>query len=99
MACVILDKMHPTGQVLNYDERDEFQSRGPKHLHVPVHLKDAPKTDESPDSEATDLLITFVIRDKDSYPKLWKLVTTVQNHKHALLWRKEKGLTCRFGAP
>lgn len=76
--------MHPTGQVLNYDERDEFQSRGPKHLHVPVHLKDAPKTDESPDSEATDLLITFVIRDKDSYPKLWKLVTTVQNHKHAL---------------
>ena len=44
--------MLPIGQVLNYDERDELQSRGPEHLHMPVHVKNAPKTEESPDSEA-----------------------------------------------
>ena len=102
MGCVILNKMHPIGQVLNYDEQNGFQSRGPKHLHVPVHVKYAQKIDESPDSEVTEFIdryITFAIRDKDFYPKLYKLLTTVQNHKHTLICHKENGLTCRFGAP
>ena len=100
MGCVILNKMHPIGQVLNYDEQNGFQSRGPKHLHVPVHVKYAQKIDESPDSEVTEFIdryITFAIRDKDFYPKLYKLLTTVQNHKHTLICHKENGLTCRFG--
>ena len=43
MGFVILCKMHPIGQVLNYYEQDEFQFRGPEDLHVLFHVKDAPK--------------------------------------------------------
>ena len=39
--------MHPIGQILNYDDRREFQQRtGLEHAHVQVHIKDAPKIDE-----------------------------------------------------
>ena len=85
MGCVILDKIPPIGRVLNYDERDEFQSRGPEHLLVPVHVKYDPKIDGRPDSEVIEFIdryITCAIPDKNSYPELYKLVTTVQNQTY-----------------
>ena len=98
VGCLILSKMHQIGQVLNYDK---FQSRGPKDLHVLFHFKDAPKIYESPYSEVIEFIdtyITFAVSDKDSYPELYKFVTTVNNCKHMCTCCKKKGVTFRFGA-
>jgi len=35
---VILSGMHPIGQILNYDDRREFQNRGVEHFHSPIHI-------------------------------------------------------------
>ena len=47
---VILSGMHTIGQILNFDDRREFQNRGTEHKHAPVHIADAPKIDENEDS-------------------------------------------------
>ena len=39
--------MHPIGQILNFDDRREFQNREKEHIHGPVHVVDAPKIDEN----------------------------------------------------
>ena len=31
---VILSGMHPIGQILNFDDRREFQNRGTEHMHA-----------------------------------------------------------------
>ena len=48
---VILSGMHPIGQILNFDDRREFQNRGTEHMHAPIHVVDAPKIDENEDEE------------------------------------------------
>ena len=99
---VILSGMHPIGQILNYDERREFQNRGTEHIHAPIHVLGAPKIDENDDSEVTEFIdkyITCALPNNDSYPELTKLVNTVQTHKHTFTCRKKKGVTCRFNAP
>ena len=50
---VILSAMHPIGQILNYDDRREFQNRGTEHVHVPIHVMGAPKIDEDSDDIVT----------------------------------------------
>ena len=47
---VILSGMHPIGQILNFDDRREFQNRGTEHIHSPIHVVDAPKIDENEDN-------------------------------------------------
>ena len=43
---VILSGMNPIGQILNFDDRREFWNRGTEYMHAPIHVLDAPKTDE-----------------------------------------------------
>ena len=47
--------MHPIGQMLNFDDRREFQNRGTEHMHAPIHI-DAPKIDEIEDSEVSEFI-------------------------------------------
>ena len=47
---VILSGMHPTGQILNFDDRREFQNRETKLMHASIYVVDASKIDENKDS-------------------------------------------------
>ena len=98
---VILNGMHPIGQILNFDDRRQFQNRRTKHMHAPTHIVDAPKTDENKDSEAVEFIdkyITCGVPDETKYPEMSNLVKKVQNYHHATTCKKKKGVTCRFNA-
>ena len=65
---VILSGMHPIGQILNFDNRKEFQNRGTEHMHAPFHVVDAPKIDENNNSEVMkfiDKYITCALPDEE----------------------------------
>ena len=103
---MLMSGMHPIGQILNYDDRREFQHRtGLEHVHAQVHIKDAPRineNDSSNDQEVVDFIdkyITCSLPDKDEHPKLHSLVNTVQKHHHTTTCRKKSGSRCRFKAP
>ena len=97
-----LSGMHPIGQILNFDDRREFQNRGTKHMHAQIHVVDDPKIDESNDSkviEFIDKCITCALPDEEKYPEINKLVRKVQTHHHTTTCRQKKRVTCRFNAP
>ncbi|XP_066926640.1 uncharacterized protein [Clytia hemisphaerica] len=103
---MLMNGMHPIGQILNYDDRREFQHRsGLEHVHAQIHIKDAPVIDEndsSKDNQVIDFIdryITCSLPDKEEYPKLYELVNTVQKHHHTTTCRKKSGSRCRFKAP
>ena len=90
------------GQVIDHNERREFQSRGAQHPHGILHVQGAPVFDEDRDEAVIrfiDKYITCAIPDKEQYPKLHKLVTTVQIHGHSQTCEKKKGVKCRFKYP
>lgn len=95
--------MHPIGEIINHDDRREFQQKtGVEHAHVAVHVKDAPRIDENEDSEVEkfiDKYITCSLPDEVQHPDINNLVKTRQTHYHTTTCRKKKGVTCRFNAP
>ena len=102
MGKVILSGMHPIGQVLNFDLRVEFASRGTAHFHCPIHIVGAPKIDVDEDSkviEFIDKYITCSLPDEEIDAELTNLVKTVQTHHHTHTCKKKKGVACRFNAP
>ena len=52
--------MHPIGQVLNHDDRREFQSRGVEHVHTSIHVVGAPKIDENEDSDVVEFIDKYI---------------------------------------
>ena len=95
--------MHSIDQILNFDDRREFQNRGTEHMHAPIHTVDAPKIDENKDSEAFEFIDKYIIAcalpNETKYPEMSKLVKKVQTHHHTTTCRKKKGVVCRFNAP
>ena len=100
---VILSGMHPIGQILNYDDRREFQNRATEHfLHAPIHVVDAPQIDVDDDETVTkfiDQYITYSLLDEDKHPILHNLVKKVQIHKHTSTCGRKKGVKCRIDFP
>ena len=99
---VILSGTHPICQILNFDDRREFQTRRTEHMHPPIYVAGAPKIDDNNDIKVIkfiDKCITHVLPDEEKYSEMNKLVQKVQTHHHTLTCRKKKGLTCRFNAP
>ena len=99
---IIYSGMHPVGQVIDHNERREFQARGAEHPHGILHVKGAPVFDEDSDAKVIkfiDKYITCSIPDKEKHPHLFKLVNTVQTHGHSQTCRKKKGVKCRFNFP
>ena len=45
--------MHPIEQILNYDNKREFQLRGAKHPRCGFYIMGAPRINENGDSEVT----------------------------------------------
>ena len=48
--------MHPIGQILNFDNPRDFQSRGTEHMRTTIHIVYAPKIDENEDSEVVEFI-------------------------------------------
>ena len=99
---ILYSGMHPVGQVLDHNERREFQGRGAQHPHGILHVKDAPVFDKDPDDKVVEFIdkyISCAIPDERQYPELHKLVTTVQTHGHSQTCKKKKGVKCRFNFP
>ena len=57
---VILSGMHPIAQILNFDDRREFQNRGIEHMLVPIHIVDAPKIDKNEDYEVVEFIDKYI---------------------------------------
>ena len=97
--------MHPIGQIINYDDLREFQNRGREHMHVPMHVLDAPTVNEDGDSNDIKVIsfiekyISCSLPNGTTNPGLYQLVKQVQTHFHTTTCRKKKGVKCRFGAP
>ena len=100
---VVVGGLYPIGEILNFDERSEFQSgTGVQHLHNIIHVKGAPLIDEQSDNEVItfiDNFITCSIPEKNKFPKLYELATTVQSHNHSFTCRKTRQKSCRFNFP
>ena len=99
---VILGGLHPIGQILNYDERGEFQDRGTEHIHAPVHVENAPTIENDSREDVIsfiDKYVTCSIPDKQLHPELNKLVNSLQTHHCTKTCKKKKGIKCRFNAP
>ena len=63
--------MHPTGQILNYNDRSEYQRRGTQHFHEPVHIENAPKINEDEDEVVTKFMnkdISSSLPNANQYP-------------------------------
>ena len=68
------------GQILNFDNRREFQNRGTEHMHALIHIVDAPKIDQSEDSEVVEFIYkytTCALPDETKYSKMSNLVKKV----------------------
>ena len=99
---ILYSGIHPIGQILNHDDRKEFQSREAEHPHAGIHVRNAPKIDENEGSEVEEFInkyITCSLPDESEYAELNNLVKTVQTHHHTFTCRKKKGVKCRFNAP
>ena len=99
---VILGGMHPIGQILNFDDGRDLQNRGTQHMHVPIHIADAPKIDENKCSEVVEFIdkyITYALPDETNYSEMTNLVKKGQIHHHTTTCRKKKGVVCRFNGP
>ena len=94
----VLSGLHPLGEILNYDQRAEYQTNtGCRHIHTPIHVKDAPKIDENTDEEVVSFIdqhITCEVPDEERYPDFHKLITKVQAHSHTQTCKKKKGVFC-----
>ena len=56
----ILNGMHHIGQILNFDDRREFQNRGTEQIHAPIHVVDALKIDENMNSKVTEFIDKYI---------------------------------------
>ena len=95
---VVLSGMHPAGQILNFDDKREFQNRVTEALYALIHIADAPKIDENEESEVVrfiDKYITCALPDDRKYPELSNLVKKVKTRYHATTCGKKKGIACR----
>ena len=68
---VILNGIHPIGQILNFDSQREFQNRGTEHIHAPIHVVDAQKDSEV--VEFTAKYTTCALTDETKYPEMSNL--------------------------
>ena len=95
---VILSGMHPAGQILNFDDKREFQNRGTEALYALIHIADGPKIDENEERELVrfiDKYTTCALPDDRKYPELSNLVKKVKTHCHTTTCRKKKGIAWR----
>lgn len=85
--------------ILNFDDLREYQGRGTKHFHIPLHGEGTPKLEDE-DSEVIEFIDQYVVCSL-SIRKLFKIEwsgKTLQSHHHTQTYRKKEGVVCRFNA-
>ena len=60
-AKVILSGIHLVGQILIFHDNREFQNKGIKHIHAPIHLPGAPKIYQNMDIKVTKFIDEYII--------------------------------------
>ena len=91
---VTFSRMNPIDQILNFDDRREFQNSGTEHTNAPIHILDAPKIDENEGSEVVesiDKYITCALPDETKYPEMSNLAKKLQTLHHTTTSGKKKG--------
>ena len=89
-------------EVSNYDDLREFKNRDTEHMHVPIHIVDAPKIDENEDSEIVEFINKYITRslpNEKKYPERSNLVKKLQTHHRTTTCRKKKRVLRRFNGP
>ncbi|KAJ8034442.1 ATP-dependent DNA helicase PIF1 [Holothuria leucospilota] len=100
---VILSPAQPIGEVVDYFYRVEFQQRGWPHIHCLFWVKNAPRIDQSTDTEVATFINQYVtckmpLPTQD--PELHEIVSSVQVHsKNHSKSCKKGGKRCRFNFP
>lgn len=82
--------MHPTGQILNHDNRREYQRRVTKNFHAPIPVANTPKTDEDDDEVVTECIgkyITCSLSNTDQYPEINEVEQRVPTLHHTTTCR------------
>ena len=78
----MLKGMHP---ILNFDNQREFQNRQIEHMHVPIHVVDAPKIEKNEDSNVVEFIdkqSTCALPDETKYSEVTNLVKKVKTQHH-----------------
>lgn len=105
--------MYLIGQILIHDDRREFHHRiGLEHLHIQIHVKDAPKIYENSSQNDCAELKTASHADtckiKTNTLDLHDMVSIIQTHHHKTTKKtkndkdeknNENDKDCGFGAP
>ena len=83
------------GQILNFDDRREYQDRSTKHFHAPLHVEGAPGLDKDEDDKVIEFIdpyITCSLPMKNEYSELNDLVKTLQSHtsSYSNMQKKER---------
>ena len=81
----------PSGEIVDYFIRIEFQARGSPHAHTIIWVKDAPKINVNPD----EVICKFV--DKYQCCEINDHSAKFQSHKHSATCRRNGA--CRFRFP
>ena len=56
---IILSDMHLIWQILNFDDRRDYQGRATEHFHTPLHTEGAPKLEDE-DSKVIELIDQYI---------------------------------------
>ena len=96
------------GDVTHYYWNKEYQARGAPHNHVLLWIDGAPVIDHDDPEDVLSWFqerITCRISDKESHPKLHRLVSRYQMHKRSAYCKRKCKVgsvyltNCRFGFP
>ena len=93
--------MYPISETWSFNNWREFQNRGTECIHAPIYVVDAPKSDETEDSEVVefkDKHIPCALHDEIKYHEAINLVKNVQTYHHITTCRKKNAVACRFSA-
>ena len=54
-------RMHPSGQILNQDNKKEYQGREKQHFHAPIHAENEPIIDEDDDEVVAEFGDKYIL--------------------------------------
>ena len=78
---------------MNFDDQREFQNRETEHMHVPIHIVDAPKIDGNEGSEAVEFIDKYIacaLPDYTKYLEMSNFVKKILIHHSTITCRKKK---------
>ncbi len=93
----IKSSSHPTGEVVDFFYRVEFQQRGSPHIHGLFWIKNAPEYGKDTDEDIAKFVDSYVSCKAD--PNDLTDLVNLQRHKHSKTCKKRGHAVCRFNFP